>query len=426
MLFRSAATHEQIAAILEQNNCMMCHSFEAELPFYGNFPIIGKTVQEDMNRGVRFINLGNIDFEHINEANLAKLEQAMMNNSMPPTNFKMIHWGSGFNNEEKAVIANYVRQHRAERFATGLAAAKFANEPLQPMIDFIPTNPDKVALGFDLYHNTELSADGTVSCATCHPLDNGGVDGTRTSEGIYGQFGGINAPTVYNAVLNHVQFWNGRAETLAAQAAGPPVNPVEMGEQTWDDIVNRLKSDEILVARFEQIYPDGLTEHNVTDAIAQFEMTLITPDSPFDQYLKGDMNAMTAEQIRGYELFKAHDCATCHVGQAVGGQSFETFGIAKNYFENRSEEIVYNEDDNGLMGFTGNEQDLHRFKTPILRNVALTAPYLHDGTAQTLHDAVITMMEYQTGAKYNDEEVDYIVEFLHALTGTHPLMTKEE
>lgn len=425
----NSTTPHQVAAILEQNDCYACHSTDAEKPFYGALPIIGEQVAADIERGTKFLNLKQVDFDHINEADLAKIEQTMMSGSMPLLKYKMLHWGTGFNRAEKSLIATWAQQVRRNRFATGLAAAAFANEPIQPLVDAVKTSPEKVALGFDLFHDGRISADGTISCATCHPLDQGGVDGLRTSEGIDGQLGGINAPTVYNALFNHVQFWNGRAGTLADQAAGPPENPIEMGTQTWDDIVNRLAKDQDLVKLFHSIYPDGLTAANVTDAIAEFEKTLITPNSPFDRYLKGDQTALTAQEIGGYERFKEFNCAVCHVGQAMGGQSFESFGIAEDYHKARAiehPEIAYNDDDKGLIGFTGKEEDLHKYKVPTLRNIALTAPYLHDGSAKTLDEAVVAMIRFQLGQSYTADDVASIVSFLQTLTGQNQYMTAQK
>lgn len=418
---------EQVAAILSQNDCLVCHDPDAEAPFYANYPLIGKRLQGHMYRAARFTDLAAVleQIDRIDEASLAKIEQAVTNGSMPLPEYKLIHWGTGFNKAEKSVLAAWIRDVRAERFCTGLACERFRHEPVQPIVDSLPTDPAKVALGYKMYNDTRISADGTVSCADCHILSEGGADEAdhRTSEGIAGQFGGVNAPTVYNAVFNCKQFWNGRAATLAEQAAGPPVNPVEMGDQTWDDIVARLNRDKALVREFAALYPgEGLTAATVTDAIAEFEKTLLTPDSPFDRYLKGDDSAITEAQKEGYRLFKEHDCATCHTGQILGGQSFEYLGIADDYFAARTAEIPLNDDDKGLMGFTGNERDLHRFKTPGLRNVALTPPYLHDGSAPTLDEAVKAMMRFQTGAEYTQEEVDRIVDFLTTLTGQHPFL----
>ncbi len=413
---------DKIAHIFKNNDCLACHSNNPEKPFYGSFPVIGNQVDRDIEMASRYMKFDEIDLQNINEADLAKIEQTMLSGSMPVAKYKMIHWGTGFNNAEKSLIAGWIRDVRSERFSTGLACEMFINEPVQPIVEFISVNEEKVSLGYKLYHDGRLSADGTVSCATCHPLDNGGVDGTRTSKGIYGQFGGINAPTVYNAVFNHVQFWNGRAATLADQAAGPPVNPVEMGMPSWAEIVENLKGDKCLVDEFSALYAEGMTEKTITDAIAEFEKTLITPNSPFDKYLKGDMNALTASQIKGYDLFKSNNCASCHVGQALGGQSFEYLGIMDDYFAARPAEIVYNDDDKGLYGFTGKESDLHKFKTPTLRNIALTAPYMHDGTAQTLDEAVKIMLRFQTGTKYTQNDVDNMVDFLESLTGENKHM----
>ena len=148
-----------------------------------------------------------------------------------------------------------------------------------------------------------------------HDLATAGVDNKRYSEGIGKQLGGVNAPTVYNACFNFVQFWDGRAATLAEQAGGPPLNPVEMGCKTFDEIVARLQADKDFAARFEAVYPEGLSQATITDAIAEFEKTLVTPNSDFDRYLKGDKTAMTPEQIEGYALFKEYNCATCHAGE---------------------------------------------------------------------------------------------------------------
>ena len=211
---------------------------------------------------------------------------------------------------KKSMMLSWVKKQRETHYATGLACEEFANEPIQPIVDSIPVNPDKVELGKILFHDTRLSSDNTVSCASCHDLNTGGVDNKQYSEGVGGQFGGVNAPTVYNAAFNFVQFWDGRAGTLAEQAAGPPLNPVEMASQSFDDIIAKLAADKELTKRFMAIYPDGYSEKNITDAIEEFEKTLITPNSAFDRYLKGDKSAISQEAIDGYALFKENKCAT--------------------------------------------------------------------------------------------------------------------
>jgi cytochrome c peroxidase len=274
-----------------------------------------------------------------------------------------------------------------------------------------------VALGFALFHDTRLSVDNTVSCATCHALETAGVDNKQYSEGVDGQLGGVNAPTVYNAVYNFVQFWDGRAKTLADQAAGPPLNPIEMASTSFDEIIAKLEKDRKFAADFKKVYPDGLTEANITDAIEEFERTLITPDSRFDKWLSGDDAALTADELAGYQLFKEYDCATCHVGPNLGGQSYELMGLRRHYFADRGLELTV--EDNGRFKETQLERDRHRFKVPGLRNVEHTWPYYHDGTRLTLEDAVRDMGIYQSDVDMTDKEVDQVTAFLKTLTGEY-------
>lgn len=418
----------QARAILMNNGCLDCHSPNAPLPFYGNLPIAKDYVQKDIHDGNRYIDLEKVCRElekgsKIAEVDLAKIEQSMINESMPVTKYTMVHWGNSFNKKEKSILTQWIRSVRSEHYVPGLADAEFAHEPVQPLMDSIPVNPQKAALGFKLYHDVRISADNTVSCATCHPLDKAGVDGLQTSTGIYDQKGFINAPTVYNAALNTVgQFWDGRAKDLQTQAGGPPLDGLEMGSN-WEQITGKLKEDKELAGEFAALYPEGITEASITDAIAEFEKTLLTPNCAFDRYLKGDKKALTADEIKGYELFKTNNCATCHVGVNLGGQSFEYLGIVADYFKDRGTPLHDNKDF-GYFNMTQDSTDLQRFKTPTLRNVALTAPYLHDGTAATLHDATKVMLTYQTGKQLADREVDLIVAFMNTLTGENKYMKK--
>ena len=231
------------------------------------------------------------------------------------------------------------------------------------------------------------------------------------------QLGGVNAPTVYNAVYNFVQFWDGRAKTLADQAAGPPLNPIEMASPSFDHIIAKLKADKAFVKVFTKVYPDGITEANITDAIEEFERTLITPNSRFDKWLRGDDSAITADELAGYELFKKYDCATCHVGPNLGGQSYELMGLRKHYFADRGMELT--NEDNGRYKETQLERDRHRFKVPGLRNIEHTGPYYHDGTRHTLDEAIYDMGLYQTGVEMAASEVDKIEAFLLTLTGEY-------
>ena len=284
-----APVSQQVAAILEQNGCYSCHSGQDGTPFYAKLPFAGPILAH-VEIGTRFWDLRREDLENPSEVLLSKLQHSVTSGNMPLVEYKLIHWGTGFNKAEKSLLTEWILSQRQERFATGTACEAYAQHALQPIPDSLATDIRKVTLGRKMYNEARVSLDGTLSCATCHVIDQGGADsrGTRTSEGIYGQFGGINAPTVLNAAFNVEQFWNGRAHTLADQAAGPPVNPVEMGDQTWEQICERLSQDASLVAEFQSIYPEGITQATVTDAIAEYEKTLITPNDRLDQMLKGD------------------------------------------------------------------------------------------------------------------------------------------
>ena len=417
-----APVSQQVAAILEQNGCYSCHSGQDGTPFYAKLPF-ADPILAHIEIGTRFWDLRREDLENPSEVLLSKLQHSVTSGNMPLVEYKLIHWGTGFNKAEKSLLTEWILSQRQERFATGTACKAYAQHALQPIPDSLATDIRKVTLGRKMYNDARISLDGTLSCATCHVIDQGGADsrGTRTSEGIYGQFGGINAPTVLNAAFNVEQFWNGRAHTLADQAAGPPVNPVEMGDQTWEQICERLSQDASLVAEFQSIYPEGITQATVTDAIAEYEKTLITPTDRLDQMLKGDENALTEEEKKGLAAFMDNSCAVCHVGKTLGGQSFETLGIYEDYYAAREQsnpDIVYNDDDKGLAGFTGDTADLHRFKVPGLRNISKTSPYFHDGTQATIEDAVRAMFRFELGVKEAPEsDVASISAFLRTLDG---------
>ena len=417
-----APVSQQVAAILEQNGCYSCHSGQDGTPFYAKLPF-ADPILAHIEIGTRFWDLRREDLENPSEVLLSKLQHSVTSGNMPLVEYKLIHWGTGFNKAEKSLLTEWILSQRQERFATGTACEAYAQHALQPIPDSLATDIRKVTLGRKMYNEARVSLDGTLSCATCHVIDKGGADsrGTRTSEGINGQFGGINAPTVLNAAFNVEQFWNGRAHTLADQAAGPPVNPVEMGDQTWEQICERLKEDASLVAEFQSIYPEGITQATVTDAIAEYEKTLITPNDRLDQMLKGDDNALTEEEKKGLAAFMDNSCAVCHVGKTLGGQSFETLGIYEDYYAAREQsnpDIVYNDDDKGLAGFTGDTADLHRFKVPGLRNISKTSPYFHDGTQATIEDAVRAMFRFELGVKEAPEsDVASISAFLRTLDG---------
>ncbi len=414
---------KQAKKVLKYGQCVACHSHSPKLPFYANWPIIGKVVKQDAALAIREFDANIVidglkNNQPIDEVTLNKLEHSFQNETMPPAKYYAVHWGSVINSKEKEIMLNWIKQYRKEHHYNGLATDEFTNEPVQVIPDSIPVNHAKVELGRMLYNDVRLSVDNSISCASCHDLSKGGTDNKSFSEGVNGQFGGINAPTVFNATFNFVQFWDGRAADLSAQAAGPPTNPVEMAHKSWRDIENILSADKEFAKVFTAVYPDGVTEANICNAIAEYEKTLITPNSAFDRYLKGDKNAMTAEQIAGYELFKQYSCATCHAGVNLGGLSYEYMGLRKDYFVDRGTELTEEDYGRGKQ-----EEDTffdHRFKTPGLRNVALTTPYFHDATQTTLLDAVNAMVEYQTKKDITPEESKQIVEFLNTLTGEIP------
>lgn len=422
----SMSANEQIVKIFEDGGCAECHTADPALPFYANWPIARKVITEDIVNGYKSFDIVPMmtaieNGEAVNEVDLAKVEKSVMDGTMPLAKYYLVHWGSSLTRKKSDMVLAWVRNHRAQFYPNTLAAAEFANETIRPIPDSVEYDPAKAALGELLYHDTRLSADGTVSCATCHGINTGGVDNLKYSEGIGGQLGGVNAPTVFNAVFNFVQFWDGRAATLADQAAGPPLNPVEMGCTSFDEIVARLAEDKAFVKAFNAVYPEGLSQATITDAIAQYERTLVTPNSPFDRYLKGDKEALTAEQVKGFELFKEYNCATCHAGVNMGGLSYELMGQRADYFKDRElqERSGLTDGDNGRWAQTGIERDRFRFRTPGLRNVALTYPYYHDGSVKSLEEAVGMMAKYQVGKELSAENIATITAFLHTLTGEY-------
>ncbi len=418
----SLESNAQMEEIIESSGCMACHSADPKLPFYAEFPVAGKLVKEDVRLGYRSFDMTPMvealkKGEKINEVDLAKVEKVIADGTMPLAKYYLVHWGSSLTDTETQMALAWVKSQRETFYPNPLADKQWTNEAIRPVQDSVPVDMRKVILGNLLFHDVRLSADNTVSCSSCHGLNTGGVDNKPFSEGVGGQHGGVNAPTVFNALYNFVQFWDGRAATLADQAAGPPLNPVEMACKSFDEICDKLKADAAFSKAFTEVYPDGINEANITNAIQEFEKTLLTPNSRFDKYLKGDMAALTTEELAGYDLFKKYNCATCHVGENMGGQSYELMGIKQDYFADRGTELTV--EDNGRFKETKNERDRHRFKVPGLRNVALTAPYFHDATQATLEDAVRAMGKYEAGVDLSQQEVKQIVAFLQTLTGEY-------
>jgi cytochrome c peroxidase len=288
------------------------------------------------------------------------------------------------------------------------------NLPITPIPLAVKVDERKVLLGERLYNEPRLSQDNTVSCATCHELGKGGTDQMKTSLGINDSLGPINSPTTFNSGFFFSQFWDGRAKDLAEQAAGPVNNPLEMGSN-WPEVIGKLSQDPAYVLAFEEIYADGIRAENITDAIAEFEKSLITPNCRLDKFLRGDKQALNDDELDGYRLFKEYGCISCHQGVALGGNMYQTLGVMEDYFTHRQKTEV----DFGRFNVTGKEWNRYQFKVPTLRNIELTYPYLHDGSAENLEDVLQVMWKSQLGRSISPEESVRIVKFLKTLTGTY-------
>lgn len=299
---------------------------------------------------------------------------------------------------------------------SGVAVSQaFREEPLKPIRPPQNINLGMVELGKKLYFDPRLSKSGFISCNSCHNLSMGGTDNIPTSIGDKWQQGPINAPTVLNSSLNVAQFWDGRAANLKEQAGGPIANPGEMAF-SHTLAISVLGTIPGYVREFRQVFgKEKIDIDQVTLAIAEFEKTLVTPNSRFDQWLLGRDDALTAQEMAGYELFKDSGCIACHNGEAVGGATFQKMGLVAPYKSSSSAE--------GRSAVTGKDIDRFNFKVPTLRNVELTYPYFHDGAANTLAESVTIMGRLQLGRKFSPDENASIVAFLKTLTGDQPSFT---
>lgn len=326
---------------------------------------------------------------------------------------------------------NTLRSILSVLLLTGATAAVAAQGNWQALPDTAPApanNPTtgaKVHLGKMLYHDPRLSASGTVACASCHNVMAGGEDNRAGSVGIRGQVGGRSAPTVWNAAFNSVQFWDGRADSLEAQAKGPVTNPIEMGMKSWDDTIAVLRQIPGYKAAFAAAFnSEDITQERAVQAIAAYERTLITPNSPYDRYVEGNASALTDQQVRGMNTFAEVGCSQCHSGPAFNGPGLspgQGFYMKFPAHPDAAIDGKYNfSADTGRAKVTEKEEDAHLFKVPILRNIALTAPYFHNGSVKTLDEAVRVMATLQLGKNLNDQQVGDIVAFLGGLTGEFP------
>ena len=314
-------------------------------------------------------------------------------------------------------------------FASHAAATWEALPESAPAPADNPTTAEKVELGKMLFFDPRFSATGTVSCFSCHNVMEGGDDHRSVSIGVHGVAGGRNAPTVWNAAFLSSQFWDGRAATLEEQAVGPVTNPIEMGMESLDHALERIQAIPGYKQHFDETFGpgDNVTMDNAAKAIAAYERTLITPNSPYDQYVNGDKNALSAQAIRGMETFEAVGCMSCHSGAAFSGPAmpagagffvkFPTF--AGNGDLDKFDLLA----DTGRFESTGIEADKNIWRVPTLRNLVFTAPYLHNGAVKSLDDAVVVMAQAQLNRDLDGEQVADIVSFLESLTGEFPTQT---
>lgn len=295
----------------------------------------------------------------------------------------------------------------------------FAADVITPIPLTLPYDEEKAALGKKLFFDKILSNDGTLSCSSCHILPGSGADKQVYSVGINGQATSRNTPTVLNAVFNFAQFWDGRAKDLHEQALMPIFNPKELGSSLEAAII-RLENSSYK-EKFERIFEDGITRDTIAEVLVEFEKVLITPNSRFDKYLLGDTSILNEQEMRGYETFKSIGCISCHNGVNMGGNMYQKVGIMVP-FDHLKDDISFN----GRYNITHRIRDKAVFKVPTLRNIELTAPYLHDGSARTLKDAVLDMREHQLGIVNEDSSVDDLVAFLKTLTGESPKILGEK
>lgn len=293
--------------------------------------------------------------------------------------------------------------------------APMLDEPIRPLPEVTEFDRAKAALGKRLFFDPRLSRDGTISCASCHDFAQGGADGRAHSPGVDGRLGTFNTPSIFNTGFNFRQLWSGKAESLDAQVAMVIGSP-KVFDSSWPAILATLKQDTELVTQFERTYADGLNQNNATDALVVFERSLVTP-SRFDAYLRGDAQAIDAEEKLGYAKFKSYGCVACHQGINIGGNLFQVFGVMTPYALAHGGD---READLGRYQVTKRESDKYVFKVPSLRNVARTAPYFHNGSVRTLEEAIDVMFRYQLGRLAPQADKALIVKFLHSLNGQVP------
>lgn len=307
-------------------------------------------------------------------------------------------------------------------------AAEWQPLPDQPPIPADnPQSDAKVLLGKTLYFDPRFSEHGTLSCNSCHNVMAAGDDNRPNSIGMHDARGDRSAPTVWNAAFYSTQFWDGRAATLEEQAKGPVQNPIEMGMASLDEAMSRLNKIPGYKPMFEAAFPDEknpISVDNAAKAVAAFERTLITPNSAYDRFVKGDKTALNEQQIRGMNSFAELGCKACHAGPNFSGPTLPMgsgfFMKFPTYPGSAYDEKFELLDDTGRYQVTKDDDDKHLWRVPTLRNIALTAPYFHNGRVPTLDEAVLVMAKTQLNKDLSEEQVADIVAFLNGLSGEFP------
>ncbi|GAB4393775.1 MAG: cytochrome-c peroxidase [Gammaproteobacteria bacterium] len=285
--------------------------------------------------------------------------------------------------------------------------------PLLPIPTTVNVDKETVQLGYVLFHDRRLSKDNSTSCASCHNLATAGTNHTPVSFGVNKSPGLRNAPSVYNARYNYFLLWDAQNISLEEQIDGPVHNERELAND-WPTIIKRLNTDKYYQEQFKNLYPDGITEANIKHAIGSFQRALNTPNARFDQFLRGDKSALSPEEYAGYQLFINYGCVACHQGRNIGGNMYQKFGVFGDYYQDTHKP---NNKDFGRYNLTKQEADRYVFRVPSLRNVELTFPYFHDGSVETLEEAVYIMGKYQLGRELTKEEIQQLITFLKTLTG---------
>lgn len=427
----------KMAQAVMKSKCADCHSATPAFNGLLNLLSLGQ-MKRDIEGAQRAFVMTEDTTLRAPSVDFLKMNHVLSTRSMPPALYTAVHPGTALTLQDVAIMRHHYHFDKvmAQTFRP-IRPVGMSPEEFTAKLWNLPKHSDKpndteaakawakVYLGHRLFFDTRLSTTNKVSCASCHDLTKGGTDNLPKSEGVPGpdgkpQLGGVNAPTVYNAEGNIRQFWDGRAADLQEQAGGPPLNPVEMGyshPSDWDKIAEKLGKDMEYRILFPLVYGDkGITAETITDAIAAFERTLVTPDSAFDRYLSGDTKAMTKQQINGMNAFVQYGCATCHSGATLGGQSFE---YINTHTPLRAHAKGYQEGAFGLRDFTKKEQHKDMFRVPNLRNIALTAPYFHTGTVNKLEDAVRIMFESETRKTPTNALIEDVTAFLQAQTGCY-------